>query len=180
MKILQNHISYNFLGQLQFSQFFHFCHLLNIFIREELGQPNRPEDDLEPYKGNDKDDLPLLVDSSRFLHLVNRLTTFCEEAVPQFIRLLIASLNPTKVPDSVHCLVIFIGRENFLDVEGDVGVVDHDDDDDIEGVGEEVVDHLEIGCLGNHGIDAALDVGDDNHGCDGHHDSVLETKHVSN
>ena len=73
--------------------------------------------------------------------------------------------------------VVLVRGELLLDVDGDVGVVDHHHHDDVEGVGEEVVNHLQVGGLGHHRVDAALDVGNDDHGCDGDHDAVLEVVH---
>ena len=55
-----------------------------------------------------------------------------------------------------------------------VGVVDHDQDDDVEAVQEEVVDHLEVGGLGDHLTNTGLDVGHHQHAGDGHHDAVLK------
>ena len=70
--------------------------------------------------------------------------------------------------------VVLVRGELLLDVDGDVGVVDHHHHDYVEGVGEEVVNHLQVGGLGHHRVDAALDVGYDDHGGDGDHDAVLE------
>ena len=42
-----------------------------------------------------------------------------------------------------------------------VGVDAHDDDDDIEGVDEEHINHLEIGSLGHHLINGGLEGGND-------------------
>lgn len=54
-----------------------------------------------------------------------------------------------------------------------VGVDGHDEDDDVEGVQEPEVDHLEVGGLGHHLADAGLHRGNHQHARDGHHDAVL-------
>ena len=167
---------HNFLSGLQLSDLLQLSHLLNTLVRVELSHPNTPEDDLEQDEGHHEDDLSLLIDPPGFLHLVHFLATLSEECVPELVTLLIivSSINnASKSPHSLHGKVVFIRSKLFHDVYRDVSVVDHDHHDDVEGVGEEVVNHLEIGGLGNHGVDAALDVGDDDHGGDGDHDSVL-------
>ena len=54
-----------------------------------------------------------------------------------------------------------------------VGVVDDDDDDNVKGVDEEVVYHLQVGGLGHHVVDTTLDVSNNQHTSDRHHDAVL-------
>ena len=49
----------------------------------------------------------------------------------------------------------------------------HNDEDDVEGVEEIDVDHLEVGRLGNHLPDACLHGGHDQQAGDADHDSVL-------
>ena len=49
----------------------------------------------------------------------------------------------------------------------------HNDDDDVEGVEEIDVDHLEVGRLGNHLANAGLHCGHDQQAGDANHDSVL-------
>ena len=49
----------------------------------------------------------------------------------------------------------------------------HDQDDDVEAVEEEVVDHLEVWRLGDHVAHTGLDIGHHQHAGDGHHDAVL-------
>ena len=73
-----------------------------------------------------------------------------------------------------HFHVILIGGKVFQYMSRHVGVVDHDQDDDVEAVQEEVVDHLEVGGLGDHLTDTGLDVGHHQHASDGHHDAVLK------
>ena len=45
----------------------------------------------------------------------------------------------------------------------------------VEVVGEEVVDHLEVGGLGDNGVDADLHIGNDNHCGDGHPHAALQS-----
>jgi len=52
-------------------------------------------------------------------------------------------------------------------------VVGNDNDDNVEGVDEEVVDHLEVGGLGHGVVDVGLHVCHDQHDRDRHHHSVL-------
>ena len=61
-----------------------------------------------------------------------------------------------------------------LDEVVHVGVDNHHHDDDVEGVEEPHVDHLDVGRLGNHLIDRGLDGGNHHHRGDGDHYSVLE------
>ena len=49
----------------------------------------------------------------------------------------------------------------------------HDQDDNVETVQEEVVDHFEVWCLGNHVPHTGLDIGHHQHAGDGYHDAVL-------
>ena len=53
------------------------------------------------------------------------------------------------------------------------GVDDHDDDDDVEGVKQPVVDHLVVGRLGDHLDYGGLNSGHYHHDRDGNHDSIL-------
>ena len=53
-------------------------------------------------------------------------------------------------------------------------MVNHDHNDNVEGIEEEVVDHLDVGGLGHVVVDGGLHVGNDQHHCDGHHNSVLQ------
>ena len=55
-----------------------------------------------------------------------------------------------------------------------VGVDAHDDDDDIEGVDEEHINHLEIGSLGHHLINGGLEGGNDQHHRNGYHNTILQ------
>ena len=57
-----------------------------------------------------------------------------------------------------------------------VGVIDNDQNDDVEGVDEKVVDHLQVGGLRHRVVDVGLHVGNDQHDRDGDHDPVLYVK----
>ena len=48
----------------------------------------------------------------------------------------------------------------------------HDDDHDVEGVQEPVVDHLQVGGLRHHLVDGGLDRGNNHHRRDGDHNPV--------
>ena len=78
-------------------------HLLDAFVAVELRHADGPEDDLEEDEGDDEDDLALLVDPPRLLHLVHGSPALGEEAVPQLVILLVLpSLHPAQLPNAVH------------------------------------------------------------------------------
>ena len=73
-----------------------------------------------------------------------------------------------------HCFVVFIRGKLFFHMCGLVCEIIHDHNYDVEGIHEEIVNHLEIGSPGDHLINAALDIGNDKHSGDGDHYPVLE------
>ena len=55
-----------------------------------------------------------------------------------------------------------------------VGVHPHDDNNNVEGVDEENINHLEIGSLGYHLINGGLEGGNDQHHRNGYHNTILQ------
>ena len=56
------------------------------------------------------------------------------------------------------------------------GVDDHDDDQDVEGVEQPVVNHLVVCCLWDHFVDTGLNCSDNHHSSDCDHDAVLKSQ----
>ena len=57
-----------------------------------------------------------------------------------------------------HFCVIFVWCKLFSNMSGLIGVVHHHQDDHIQGVKEEVVNHFEVWSFGNHLAHAGLDI----------------------
>ena len=57
----------------------------------------------------------------------------------------------------------------------DDSVDDHNDDNDVEGVEQPVVNHLVVSRLWDHLDYGGLDCSHHHHDCDGNHDSILNT-----
>ena len=107
-------------------------HLLDVLVAVELRQGHGLEYNLEKEEGDHKEDLSLLVYPSRLLHSVHRFATFSKESVPEFVILLILSLDSTKFPDTIHGFIIVIWCELFLNVDRDVCMIDHHHDYDVK------------------------------------------------
>ena len=80
----------------------------------------------------------------------------------------------------VHNAMMFLLIGCFI--PGKVGIYDgvdyHDDDDDVEGVKQPVVDHLVVSRLGDHLDYGGLNSGHYHHNRDRNHDSILRNNFV--